>query len=99
MALGRIKGPVKEKPFANLQVNPIGVVPKKTQGSYRLIQHLSYPDNSSNKDRISSDLSTVTYTSFDDAVKLLLAIGQGSFMAKTNIGNAFSLIPILPVRS
>ena len=40
---GRVMGPFKDPPFENLQVSPLGLVPKKTPGEYILIHHLSYP--------------------------------------------------------
>ena len=46
---GRVIGPFKDHPFENLQVSPLGLVPKKTPGEYRLIHHLSYPEGSSNE--------------------------------------------------
>ena len=41
--LGRIGGPFNHPPFPNTQCHPIGVVPKKDQGKFRTILHLSYP--------------------------------------------------------
>lgn len=33
---GRIRGPFNISPFPNLKISPIGVVPKKVPGEYRL---------------------------------------------------------------
>ena len=41
--VGRVAGPFKQIPFINFQASPIGIVPKKSPGEYRLIHHLSYP--------------------------------------------------------
>lgn len=71
----RIAGPFEVSPFDNLKISPIGVVEKKTPGQYRLIHHLSYPAGSSVNDFIDPSLSTVSYTSFDDAVNLLIKSG------------------------
>ena len=38
---GRIDGPFEEVPFKTFQTSPIGVVPKKEPGKFRIIQHLS----------------------------------------------------------
>ena len=92
----RIKGPFAQPPFPNLKVSPIGVVPKKTPGQFRLIHHLSHPSGDSVNDFIDPALSTVRYASFDDAVALLLRVGCSSLLAKTDIDNAFRLIPIHP---
>lgn len=39
----RIAGPFTQPPFPNIQVSPLGLVPKKSPGEFRLIHHLSYP--------------------------------------------------------
>jgi hypothetical protein len=36
-------GPFINTPFANLQVSPIGIVPKKHADKFRTIFHLSFP--------------------------------------------------------
>ena len=41
VALGRIAGPFGIPPVDPLWVSPVGVVPKKVKGEYRMIQHLS----------------------------------------------------------
>ena len=41
--LGRIEGIRGIPPFSNLRISPLGVVPKKDSGKFRLIHHLSYP--------------------------------------------------------
>jgi len=62
-------------------VSPVGVVPKKIKGEYRMIQHLQYPDSSVN-DRIPRELSTVHYATVDDAISLLKKSGRGSALEK-----------------
>lgn len=66
--LGRIEGPFAEVPFDNLRVSPLGVVPKKDPGKFRLIHHLSYLRGSSVDDGISKDSASVSYVSFDREV-------------------------------
>lgn len=65
--LGRIEGPFEERPFQNLRISPIGLVPKtKTAGSgWWLIQHLSHPTGRSVNDFIDPEFTSVQYTSFD----------------------------------
>lgn len=91
---GRIGGPFKLPPFKNFRVSPLGVVPKKTQGEFRLIQHLSYPYGQSVNDGISVEDSHVTYARIDDAIALIKRSGRNSFLAKTDIKSAFRIIPI-----
>ena len=43
---GRIVGPFSRPPFDKFISSPLGVVPKKTQGEFRIIHYLSYPDGS-----------------------------------------------------
>lgn len=79
VSLGRIKGPFADPPFKNLQISPIGVVPKKDPGQFRLIQHLSYPDSHSINDHIPDFLKTVSYATVDDAITLILKLGRNCF--------------------
>ena len=41
--LGRIVGPFTTPPILNFRCSPVRVVPKKTPGDFRMIQHLSAP--------------------------------------------------------
>ena len=92
LALGRIQGPFDKPPFPNLQVSPIGCVPKKKTGEYRIIHHLSYPEGGSVNDFICEELSTVKYCKFDDAVALVLELGPGCLMCKTDIEAAYRIL-------
>ncbi|XP_069584511.1 uncharacterized protein [Ranitomeya imitator] len=92
--LGRFRGPFNSPPFPNLRVSPLGIVPKKEAGKYRLIHHLSYPKGMSVNDGIPSDETAVTYISFDKAVDLVKNAGPGALMAKSDIESAFRLLPV-----
>ena len=91
---GRTVGPFSSPPFADFVSSPLGVIPKKTQGEFRIIHHLSYPDGSSVNDFIPSEKSTVHYASISDAIAMIKSIGRGSYMSKTDIKSAFRIIPI-----
>ena len=67
VSLGSIKGPFLDRPMSDLRMSPIGVVPKKVPGQYRLIHHLTHPKGSSVNDFIDKAFSSVHYASFDDA--------------------------------
>ena len=69
---------------------------KKTPGEFRLIHHLSFPYGDSINSCIPNDASTVKYASIDDAVRLIRRTGRGCALAKTDVKNAFRLIPINP---
>jgi len=96
---GRIAGPFSTPPFPVFICSPLGVVPKKAPGEYRiihLIHHLSYPEGSSVNDFIPDAQSSVKYATIADAIALIKQIGRGCFMAKTDIKSAFRIIPINP---
>lgn len=94
--LGRIAGPFNATPFPSLQVSPLGLVPKKEEGKFRLIHHLSFPENDSINDGISQAECSVSYQNIDDAVRVLKQFGKGCFMCKTDIEDAFRIVPICP---
>lgn len=91
---GRVAGPFSERPMDTLRVSPIGLVPKKTPGEYRLIHHLSYPQGFSVNDFIDPRLTSVQYTSFDEAVHMLQDLGQNCKLFKMDLKNAFRLLPV-----
>ena len=91
---GRVDGPFDVPPFSNLQISPLGLVPKKKIGEYRVIHHLSYPDQLSVIDGIPQDMCTVQYQTIDDAVSLLTFHGKGSLMSKTDLENSYRLVSI-----
>jgi hypothetical protein len=92
----RLAGPFATPPFPNFRISPLGVVPKKTPGEFRLIHHLSFPKGTSVNDGISSQNTTVSYATITDAIQLIKQAGRGCYLAKTDIRNAFRLIPIRP---
>ncbi|XP_073419122.1 uncharacterized protein [Dendrobates tinctorius] len=94
--LGRMAGPFQSLPFKNFRISPLGIVPKKEPGKYRLIHHLSYPKGDSVNDAIPPEDSSVTYASFDRAVELVRAAGHVALLAKTDIESAFRLLPVHP---
>ena len=92
----RIAGPFREKPFDPFVLSPIGVVPKKELGKFRMIQHLSYPEGSSVNDGIDDVAKKVEYQSIDDAIFMIREAGPGCFMSKCDIASAFRIIPLRP---
>ena len=88
VSASRIKGPYHDSLFPNVHISPIDIVPKKTTGHFRVIQHLTYPEDKSINDFSAPKLATVTFASFDDAASLLRSLGKGTFMAKPDRDNA-----------
>lgn len=66
---GRLAGPFHHVPFHPFRVSPLGVVPKKTPGEFRLIHHLSYPRGSSINDGISLENCSVSFATISDAIQ------------------------------
>ena len=81
----RLAGPFQFPPLHPFRISPLGVVPKKTPGKFRLIHHLSYAKGSSVNDGIDSEHTRVCYATVDDAIKFIKLAGPGCFLAKTDI--------------
>lgn len=95
---GRVKGPYSKPPLNNFICSPLGVVPKKTPNSFRIIHDLSYPKHAiSVNATIPRDNSAVILESFDNVASLVLSAGRGSLLAKADIEEAFRIIPISPL--
>ena len=96
VAEGRIAGPFTEPPFPRFVVSPMGVVPKKEEGKFRRIHHLSFPDGYSVNDHIPQVEKTVHYQRVDDAVQAIYRSGPESWLAKTDIASAYRIVPVHP---
>ena len=95
-SMNRIAGPFKQEPFSLFRTSPLGLVEKKIPGKFRLIHHLSYPPGNSINDGISPEDAHVRYQSIDNAVRQLQQLGQGCFLSKTDIADAFRIVPLHP---
>ena len=62
--LGRIVGPFDNRPFSVFHISPLGLIPKKLRGEFRLIHHLSFPEGHSINSHIPKIASSVHYTLF-----------------------------------
>ncbi|KAJ1097764.1 hypothetical protein NDU88_002881 [Pleurodeles waltl] len=96
LALGRIAGPYSQPPMDKFIVSPIGVVPKKEVGKFKLIYHLSYPTGESVNDGLGQDSCSVSYTIVDDVVDRIRVAGRGALLANTDIESAFRFLPVHP---
>lgn len=76
-------------------INLVGAIPKKP-GKWRLIVDLSSPSDHSISDGICPKRSSLSYTSVDHLAATILSEGQGSFMVKADIKEAYRMIPIHP---
>lgn len=94
---GRVAGPFMYRPIPTLRISPLGLVPKgKEVGQFRVIHHLSYPENSSVNDFIDPTKCSVTYSSIDEAVEIIQTFGKHTLASKSDVRSAFRLLPISP---
>lgn len=97
LSLGRIAGPFTKPPFDNFKTSPLALREKSTPGKYRLLHNLSYPyDLSSVNFNIPKSHSTVQYQNIQDAIALIHHHSPAPFMTKTDISEAFRIIPVHP---
>ena len=89
--LKRYAGPFREIPFTNFIQSPIGLVPKDGGKKTRLIFHLSYPRGMGTAVNANTpeELSSVSYQSFGEAIKLCIQEGKGCFAGKSDLSSAF----------
>lgn len=95
--LDRIAGPFDTAPFGDFKCSPLSVREKQQPGSYRLLHNLSYPyDESAVNFNIPKEASHVAYAPIDEAFQLVRDHSPAAYMAKSDIKDAFRLIPIHP---
>ena len=94
----RVEGPFKNPPFDNFRISPLGLVPKKAPGSWRLIHHLSYPDKKLNSVNagISDESAAVQYAGIEQAIQRIKILGKNTYLCKTDIRSAFRIVPVNP---
>ncbi|CAF3553719.1 unnamed protein product [Rotaria sp. Silwood1] len=97
---GFLIGPYNSPPFINYRINPIGLVESKYSKKKRLIVDLSAPHNDKDHPSINSlidkDSYSLSYVTVDDAIKSIQQLEKGTWMNKTDIQDAFKLLPIKP---
>lgn len=59
--LGKIEGPFDNASLERMRVSPVGIVPKKAPGKFRLVHYLSHPEGESVTDYPGSLLSSVSH--------------------------------------
>lgn len=93
---GRIIGPFNSPPHDLFISSPLGVIPKKEPGSFRIIHDLSYPKGCAVNDLIPNHLTSVSYEDFDHVADLINRAGKAALVAKVDIQSAFRILPIHP---
>jgi len=94
----RIEGPFLSPPLEHLKISPLALREKKNSLNFRLLHNLSFPyDDTSVNRNIPTDYCTVKYSSISSAVKLIQNT-PNCYLAKTDIADAFRLIPLHPTQ-
>ena len=94
--LGRMAGHFVSPPLKNFVTSPLGLVPKKEAGQFRLIHDLSFPRGHSVNSNIDTYFATVQYENLDHCVDIIQKLGPDTLMAKADIQEAFRNVPIHP---
>ena len=89
-------GPFASPTPPDLIISPLGVVPKKTPGEYRLIHDLSFPKDNSVNSHIPKIFTEVQYELPDDCISIICSLGPNCLITKADIKDAFRIIPIHP---
>ncbi|MEW8338437.1 MAG: reverse transcriptase domain-containing protein [Candidatus Thiodiazotropha taylori] len=91
-------GPFDRIPFEQYRISPLGVAESKYSKKKRLIVDLSAPhDNEKHpslNELINKEDFSLSYVTIDTAVQIIRRLGKGAWMCKTDIKDAFKLIPI-----
>ena len=97
---GFLAGPYDVMPFPIYRVNPIGVAEGRYSNKKRLIVDLSAPHNDSLNPSLNQLIDkeeySLQYVKLDHAIDIIKSSGVGSWMCKTDISDAFKLVPIHP---
>ena len=96
-AKGRMLGPFPTGSMPHIQINRIGVIPKKSSpNKWRLITDLSFPPGNSVNDGINPELTTLSYIKVDQIAHKITQLGSGSQLSKMDIEEAYRVVPIHP---
>ena len=79
--LNRISGPYSFKTFDKSICSPLGFVPKKTPGEYRIIDDLSFPEGKSVNEHIPRENATIQYKSIENVIQFIKKFGLGAITA------------------
>lgn len=98
LANGYLIGPFDAIPYSQYRISPVGIAEGKYSGKKRLIVDLSAPHENllhpSLNDLIDKDEFSLTYTTIDNAIKVIKTLGRGAWLNKVDIRDAFKQIPI-----
>jgi hypothetical protein len=92
----RISGPFPHPPLLQFTTSPLGVVPKSEPNKFRIIHDLPFPAYDSVNSNIPKECAEVCYDSINNVLALVRQFGKGSQMAKSDIKDAFRIVPVSP---
>ena len=93
---GHTSGPFLSPPFTITHCSPLGAVQKSPDSpEVRLILDLSQPRGSSINEGIMEEFVSVRYTSFDEAVEMVRAVGEWVYVGKNGWQTCFSPLSCL----
>ena len=98
---GYLLGPFGEGPLPVYRVSPIGVATRKYSGKKRLIVDLSTPHGAltpSSNSLIPLMPYSLYYATIDHAIHLMKRPGVGAWFGKTDITDAFKVMPLHPLQ-
>ena len=96
---GFMIGPFSKSPFSPFRVSPIGIATRKYSGKKRLIIDLSAPHNGpvpSINSLIPLAPFSLFYATVDNAIQMIKSAGQGAWLGKADITDAFKVMPLHP---
>ena len=96
---GYLIGPFKHSPFPIFRSSPIGIATRKYSGKKRLVYDLSAPHSGpipSVNSLIPPEPFSLHYSTVDNAIRLIKLAGQGAWLSKADITDAFKIMPIHP---
>ena len=80
-----------------IQISPFGVIQKRGKsGKWCPIIDLSSPVELSVNDGVTQELCLISYTSVDEAAKLIQRLGRGTLLAKMDLKEAYWAVPVHP---
>ncbi len=95
LTANRISGPFTVPPFEHFQISPMSLKEKSTPGKFRLIHNLSFPhDGSAINANIPASEKQVKFSNVTEAICIMSKLNKDSYTAKSDIKNAFGIIPI-----
>ncbi len=94
--IGRLVGPLPPYLFPLIHTSPIGLVPKPHSDKFRMIVDLSAPRGHGVNDGIGEESCSLRYASVDQAVSLILRLGQGTKLVKVDLQDAYRIVPVHP---